>query len=158
MEAFVNLDSTNRWLTLATNFGVIAGIAFLAFELRQNTIATEVESASYFQSAFTEVEILIAENPEFAELLRKGRDGEKISGADQVRLQAFYRTVIRNWNINLFQYRSGVLNEGLWQGTRALITETFREDSGLYEHWRMHKNQVSPDFNELIEELTTNRL
>ncbi len=153
----MNLDSTNRWLTLATNFGVIAGIAFLALELRQSTIATEVESASYFQSAFTEVEILIAENPEFAELLRKGRDGEEITGADQVRLQAFYRTVIRNWNINLFQYRSGVLNEGLWQGTRALITETFREDSGLYEHWRMHKNQASTDFNELIEELTTNR-
>ncbi len=131
MEEFVNLDSANRWLTLATNFGVIAGIAFLAFELRQNTIATEVESASYFQGAFTEVEILIAENPEFAELLRKGRDGEEISGADQVRLQAFYRTVTRNWSINLFQYQSGVLNEGFWQGTRALITETFREDSGL---------------------------
>lgn len=152
------MDSASRWLTLATNLGVIAGIAFLAFELRQNTIATEMESASYFQAAFTQVEILIAENSEFAELLRKGRDGEEISRADQVRLQSFYRTVTRNWNINLFQYQSGVLNEGLWQGTRALITETFREDSGLYEHWRTHTDQFSPDFNELIEELTASRL
>ena len=150
----MNLDSVNRWLTLMSNFGVIAGIAFLAYELQQNTVATQLESASNFQSAFTDVEILIAENAEFAELLRKGRDDEATSGADKVRLQAFYRTVTRNWQIHYFQYQSDALGEGIWQGTRALISETFRQDHGLYEHWRLHKDQFSPDFNELVEELT----
>ena len=32
----MNLDSANGWLTLIANIGVIAGIVFLALELRQN--------------------------------------------------------------------------------------------------------------------------
>ena len=30
-------ENTNRWLTLAANLGVIVGIVFLGFEIRQNT-------------------------------------------------------------------------------------------------------------------------
>jgi hypothetical protein len=32
-------DKLNQWLMLATNLGVIAGIAFLAVEISQNTEA-----------------------------------------------------------------------------------------------------------------------
>ena len=31
------MDGVNKWLTLAANLGVIAGIAFLAIEISQNT-------------------------------------------------------------------------------------------------------------------------
>jgi hypothetical protein len=36
-------DSTKRWLTLAGNIGVLAGIFFLAYELQQNAVATRLE-------------------------------------------------------------------------------------------------------------------
>ena len=36
----MNLDSTNRRLTLVANIGVLAGIIFLAYELQLNTVAT----------------------------------------------------------------------------------------------------------------------
>ncbi len=85
----MNLDSTNRWLTLAANIGVMAGIIFLAFELQQNTVATQLQAASNFQSSFSEIEFLIAGNPEFAELLTKGREGQDTSAADQLRLSVF---------------------------------------------------------------------
>ena len=69
-------DRLNRWMTLGANIGVLAGIIFLAFELQQNTVATQLEAASNFQGSVTELEMLIAGNPEFAELLRKGIEGE----------------------------------------------------------------------------------
>lgn len=31
----MNMDSVNKWLIFVANLGVIAGIVFLAFELRQ---------------------------------------------------------------------------------------------------------------------------
>ena len=78
----MKLDSANRWLTLTANIGVLAGIIFLAYELQQNTVATQLEAASNFQNSFSEVEMLIAGDPEFAELLIKGRDGRDVSTAD----------------------------------------------------------------------------
>jgi len=37
----MNADNLNRWLTLVANLAVVAGIIFLALELRQNTIMQE---------------------------------------------------------------------------------------------------------------------
>lgn len=31
------MDRTNQWLTLVANLGVIAGLVFLGYEIRQNT-------------------------------------------------------------------------------------------------------------------------
>ena len=75
-------DRLNRWMTLGANIGVLAGIIFLAFELQQNTVATQLEAASNFQDSFSEIELFIAGSPEFAELLRKGREGEEIPDID----------------------------------------------------------------------------
>ena len=71
----MNVDRLNRLLGLFANFGVLAGIIFLAFELNQNTVATRLEAASNFNASFSEIELLIAGNPEFSELLTKGRSG-----------------------------------------------------------------------------------
>lgn len=49
----MNLDSLNKWLTLAANIGVIAGIIFLGLELNQNT--TAVQSASRQESLNAEL-------------------------------------------------------------------------------------------------------
>lgn len=37
----MNVETVNRWLTLAANVGVIVGIAFLIVEINQNTQATK---------------------------------------------------------------------------------------------------------------------
>jgi len=71
----MKLDSTNRWLTSAASIGILAGIFFLAYEFQQNTVATRLEAASNFNASFSELEWFIAGNPEFAELLEKGREG-----------------------------------------------------------------------------------
>ena len=38
LEQVMNIDSTNKWLTLVANFGVVAGIIFLGIEVRQNQV------------------------------------------------------------------------------------------------------------------------
>ena len=40
----MNFDRLNKWMTLAANFGVLAGIVFLGVEISQNTTATQSES------------------------------------------------------------------------------------------------------------------
>ena len=137
-------DRLNRWMTLGANIAVLAGILFLAFELQQNTLATQLEAASNFQNSYSEIELLIAGSPEFAALLRKGRGGEKVSATDQFRLSVFYGNVLLQWQFNHFQHLSGALDDQIWDGNRVKLTQIIGEDRGLLNHWRVNKLQFSP--------------
>ena len=149
----MNLDSMNRWLTLVANVGVLAGIIFLGYELQQNTVANRVEAASNFNSSFSEIELLIVGNPDFAELLTKGREGTEINGSDQLRLWVFYNQALRVWEFAHYQYESEVVDEDNWQPRRAFMLEILSGDVGLLNHWRQHKNQYSPAFNTMINSI-----
>ncbi|NCF74663.1 MAG: hypothetical protein GWP67_14315 [Gammaproteobacteria bacterium] len=152
-EMAVNLDSTNRWLTLAANIGVLAGIIFLAYELQQNTVATRVEAASNFNSSFSEIELFIAGNPEFAELLAKGREGVEVTGPDQLRLMVFYNQVLRQWQFTHVQYISEVMDEDNWLAQRAFMAEIIGGDIGLMNHWRTNKLQYNSKFNNMLDSI-----
>ena len=151
----MNLESTNHWLTLAANVGVLAGIIFLGYELQQNTLATQLEAASNFQDSFTEIELMIAGNPDFAEVLRKGTQGEKLSATDEFRLSAFYTNVLRQWQFIHFQYLTDSINEEIWRGERAYLTGVIHDDVGLFRTWQSNQQRYSPQFNALIESITT---
>ena len=150
----MNLDSTNRWLTLVANIGVLAGIIFLAYELQQNTVATQLEAASNFNASFSEIELFIAGNPEFAELLSRGREGEEITGADQLRLVVFYNQILRQWQFTHFQYTSDAMDEDNWQAQRAFMAEIIRGDLGLLSHWRTFRRQYNSAFNSVLESIS----
>jgi len=147
-------DRLNRWMTLGANIGVLAGIIFLAFELRQNTVATQLEASSNFQDSFSEIELFIAGSPGFAELLKKGREGEEISAADELRLWVFYGNILRQWQFTHFMYLSGALNEDIWQANQVRLTQIISEDRGLFDHWQTNKLQFSPAFNEMVKSMT----
>ena len=150
----MTLERTNHWLALAANIGVLAGIIFLAYELQQNTVATQLEATSNFQDSFTEIELLIAGNPEFAELLLKGVAGEDISAAGQFRLSAFYTNVLRQWQFIHFQYLTDAIDEEIWRGERSYLASVLSADIGLIKHWRSDKGHYSQQFNEMIESIS----
>jgi hypothetical protein len=151
----MNPEKLNNWLTLGANVGVLAGIVFLVYELQQNTVATQLDVASNFQNSFSEIEMLISGNPEFTDLLMKGRQGENLSSAEQLRLAVFYTNVLRQWQFVHFQYLANALDEEIWQGQKTYFNQVVRDDRGLFEHWQMSKEQYSPRFNELIRSMTT---
>ena len=150
----MNLDLTSRWLTLVANVGVLAGIIFLAYELQQNTVATQLEAASNFNASFSEIELLIAGNPEFAELLVSGREGAQITGTDQLRLTVFYNQVLRQWQFAHFQYLSGAMDEDNWQAQRAFMVAVIGGDIGLLNHWRESRPQYNSAFDSVLESIS----
>jgi len=107
VDTDTKLDRINRWMMLVANIGVLIGILFLVFELRQNTVASRLEAASNFQDTFSEIEFFIAQNPEFAELLDAGRNGRPVSDVDNFRLHVFYVNVLRTWKTAHLPLESG---------------------------------------------------
>ncbi len=151
----MNLDRLNRWMTLAANIAVLAGILFLSFELRQNTMASRLQAASDFQDSFSEIEFFIAQSPEFASLLVKGRKGEQLTVTGQLRLTTFYGNVLRTWQNSHLQYISGALDGDIWRGSQVRLTVVLKGDRGLLDHWRTNKSQFSPAFNNMISSVIT---
>jgi len=119
-------------------------------------VTLQLEAASNFQDSFSEIEFFIAQNPEFAELLEAGRNGDEIVGADKFRLTVFYGNVLRTWQNAHFQYLAGTLNRELWNGSRSRLAEVLKEDRGLAEHWRENQPQFSPAFNAMVSSIIEN--
>ena len=97
----------------------------------------------------------ISGNPEFAELLMKGREGGNLSPADQLRLAVFYTNVLRQWQFVHFQYLADALDEEIWRGQKAYFDQVIGDDLGLFEHWKLTEEHYSARFNELVQSMTT---
>jgi len=152
-ERDTRLRRLNAWLTLAANVGVLVGIIFLVFELRQNTVAVRSAAASSLQSSYSDIELVIAGNRDFADVLVKGRAAAPVDVAEELRLMAFYRTVLRGWQNSQYQHLSGTLGQGLWEGEMGFFKETIGADRGLYDYWASNKALYSPAFNALLESI-----
>ena len=153
----MNLETANRWFAVVANIGVIVGIIFLAYELRQNTIATDLEVASNFQNSFTEIEMLIAGDPEFSALLIKGRTDAELSEHEKFRLTVFYGNVLRHWQNVYYQYYSDALDEDIWLGQREYFTLVLSQDKGLVNHWTVSQSHFSPRFNAVMQSMIPKR-
>ena len=130
----MDLDRLNRWLTLLANFGVVAGIVFLAVEIRQNQDLLELshqtmlreQELSILNATHLEVEqfnnlraqIYLSE--EISELWLNGRSGEFDNAVDEYR----YNQLCSAWFIanGLSYERSIVLG-------RPLVLEALPQES-----------------------------
>jgi len=95
----MNLENLNKWLSLAANLGVVAGIVFLAIEVRQNQISLDRNSELMEREYELQVadgligiaessnvsRYLLAENVELAQLWIDGAAGRELSAVDYQR-------------------------------------------------------------------------
>ena len=104
-------DRLNQWLTLLANIGVIAGILFLAIELRQNNELLTVQ-ASYAQfNMERERRSRIIEDAGFADLVNRERQGEVLSGGESMRLRLHWLDVIDSWEWQFRENQAGRLQD-----------------------------------------------
>ena len=149
----MNFDKTNRWLTLVANIGVIVGIIFLAVEINQSTLQTQLQTSSSFQNTFTSVELNLVANNDLLDALLKSQKGEGLSEVDQLRVLVFYRAVLRGYQNSFYQSRTGVIDPAVWEGERNQMKQSFGFDEGMVSYWLQNRSLYSPEFNNLISSL-----
>ena len=110
----MDFDRLNKWMTLAANVGVLAGIVFLAFEIRQNERAVTLDyelalldSASLDVSRFAEQRAIRLQSRELTKVWLDGRDGKGLDEIDQARFASMCFEAI--WSDALMYDRSVAL-------------------------------------------------
>jgi len=90
----MNFDRLNKWLALFANLGVVAGIVFLAMEIRSNTESNRISIQSAFSTNWVNINGGIAQNPELAALIEKAIAGESLSVVEHRLLHHFVRQLL----------------------------------------------------------------
>jgi len=143
-------------ITILANLGVIAGIVFLAIELRQNN--EYMAANARYDMLQNQVALLdqIALSPELSELAVRAMDSEELSPAEQMRLDALAIKSLRNWMWEYEEYQAGRLE--LAQLPVATWRAMYNGQSGvislpLVEMWNLGLvSQSNPSFARFMED------
>ncbi|MEQ8313002.1 MAG: hypothetical protein RL839_14420 [Gammaproteobacteria bacterium] len=151
----MKLEELNHWLVLVANFGVIIGIVFLAFEIRQNTEAMYSQTrATVFAGAQEE----LWKNMEYPDVtLNFTTTDKQLTPEEKIRLDAWLTASMRAREYAWLEYQSGNLSEAQWLGELeviSLVLGTPRNRSW----WRDIASPAFPvDFVSVVDELIDSR-
>ena len=148
--------SKANWKDAAELVGIAAIVASLfmvAYELRQNTIASQQEAAATYAASTRDLDLFVAGNPEFSSIVQKVVNGQEISSEERFRLRIFYRSVLRTWQDTHYQYLSGTLNKDIWDAEFKFMQDIFESDPGFADYWKVGAAFFTDEFRSLIEQM-----
>lgn len=147
----MNLDKLNRWLTLGANVGVLLGIFFLAFELRQNNALLQSEASIAYVEMRSGGMSETARDSEYLRTFLKAIEGEELSPVESLSLDFEYWSLFVNWEWEYEQYNNGVLDV-LDQPPELRWRPVVNYYPRIRESWSNHKSTLSPEFVKYMEE------
>ena len=150
----MKMERLNRWLTLTANVGVLLGIVFLAYELRQNNAFLEADAGHQLAQNRTSYFREVAWSAEYADFLAGLKRGEELTDSDRIRLQALYVSLFINWEWEFSEYLAGRVGEdqlpvGAW--VRNIDGISILPTPGMREFWNTNKRNFDPAFVEYLD-------
>lgn len=140
------IDPGQTISTLA-NLGVIAGILFVALEVRQNNTLMTSQSRANQSEQVLSFQADVYSDPGLSEILIKADAGESLSDAEQLRLDAFQQRVLLGMQFQFEEFQNGALdrvNLDAWRVIYRGDNTTMRVP--LDRAWRDLKDSLRPEF------------
>jgi len=147
----MNADTWNKWLTLAANIAVIAGIIFLAVELRQNSDMTRAQTRNQLAEQLTELFSLNMHDPDYANVLLRGNKGEELSDVEQYQYSRHRSAWFWYWSNVVYQYQMGLYDETEFAIQVSAIRSDMDAFPGLKAHWCANRVRASAALIEAVE-------
>ena len=149
----MNLDNSNKWLTLIANFGVLTGIIFLGWEIQQNSELMRIQiSQSRAESSMTSLALEF--NSEYIPQIRvKVEAGEALTPVEDMRYSQWFRAANRIQDNILYQYNSGMLLENTPGSVRGFIEAVVASTRQSRQTWSEMKETFTEDYVQLVDEV-----
>jgi len=140
------MDKLNRWLTLIANLGVVAGIVFLAVEIRQNTNAVAAQAIMNLNEFGNETARSVSLDENFAKLVTKGhQDPDSLTELEVERYVIYVQHLLNvaeaAWT---FRQRGLILDEEFqgWQNS----TCSWLAQPGVEKMWKSGRLHFIDEF------------
>ena len=126
----MNRENLNWWLSLVTNFGVLCGLVFVGYEVRQNTVQLRAESSRSITESVNALNTGIYSDPELADVLIRGKeDLGALNPVERSRFDAYQFSLLNIAEYVLDLEREGV--SGLNFKYVEWMVREFNEQPGL---------------------------
>jgi len=149
----MNLGQT---ASVLANLGVIAGIVFLAVELRQNNELMEAaarDAQNVRIQAYVEQRYTV---PGLAEIILKARDGEPLTEVEDLKLFSRQLRQLRGFEAQYREYSRGTI-EFLPSRWTTFFNEGGFRDPPLNNIWEEVRPMMDAEFVQYVEENIVNR-
>ncbi len=114
------VEKLNQWLTLLANVGVLLGIAFLAFEVQQNTTAIQSQTRA---TVFSGVQEELWKNMEYTDVtLNMLSSRQNLSPEEKVRFDAWMMASMKAREFAWLEFRSGNFDPIQWEQEQIVIS------------------------------------
>ena len=133
------------------SIAVLATLAYLAIQIRQNTKAEENSALDMSLRNLMAVRQSTFDDPEMSALAYKGlRDLKTLSEVEGYRFRLWLNNVLMSlWHVYA---QSSSLRENLWESQTPAILRTITSPGGR-AFWDEHRNEFEPSFSAEIDQI-----
>jgi hypothetical protein len=106
-------------ITILANIGVIAGIVFLALELRQNTVAVQGATYQALSDGISSQYSGVAHDPVLGQALARvyrGDPNPEFSAGENSQIIWYYNALIQRLENSYFQWQTGLVDDRVLEG------------------------------------------
>lgn len=143
-------------IQVIANLGVIAGIIFLAIEMRQNSQVLRAQAISTVVENRLNRQDRVIENEGVAALYAKNDRKEPLTDEELMRMQATRSRGFISWQRDYFLFQEGILTEEYFRANFPIMKASILGTSGSYtaaEHWeRWRESSAAPSFRVFVEQ------
>ena len=152
--ALGNMDKLNQWLTLSANVAVLLGIVFVAYELRQNTEATQAQTREAVLAAAQAELQAVRGDPN---LIHSIVGTDPLTADEQIKLYTWLVSILKIREFSWLQRQSGVIDDDQWASELA-VTSAIIQAPRVRQWWRQVGNQtVGDEFRAFVDGLIASR-
>ena len=121
------MDKLNRWMTVAANTGVLIGVVFLAYEIRQNTDAVHAQTREAILAAGQAELQAVRSDPNLIDsIVREG----SLTNSEQVKLYTWFVSALKVREFSWLQTESGVFDDTQRKSELAVTQAIFQAPRG----------------------------
>jgi hypothetical protein len=102
------MEKLNQWMTLAANVGVLIGIVFLAYEIRQNTDAVHAQTREAIMAEAQEELQAVRNDPNLIDSIVRD---SPLTADEQIKLYTWLVSVLKIREFSWLQRENGIIDE-----------------------------------------------
>jgi hypothetical protein len=151
------MSKLNQWLTLVANLSVVAGIVFLAAEMRQNTAAIQAQTRDSITEKQMEYLSWLATSPELAASLEKiGTEGwAALAPHERTPVTGYVAGIFREAENSYYQFERGLFTPDEYEARSQFWRLIFTGDhaAAYADVWQSFRVSFAPDFRAEIDRI-----
>ena len=133
---------------------VVVTLAYLAIQIRQNTIATRYQTTQNLVAANSDGNYLMATEGELAEIVTKGiYDRDQLSEVELFRFNTFFFGYYNHFDFAYHQFKAGQMEALMWRKMEYEIPLFLSGLPGMRHWWEADMQRFSDEFVKYIDQL-----